>query len=272
MRKIFFSLLTASISYMLYLKFSGVEKQANHWLLLLGLLFSLALVGYAWYDRHKKRTTTKALPNGFRNIVINQIATGLFISTGLSLFSFLLYLFFGNPSFHLEKLTLTLILYATIFSMGAAVVEEIAFRGLIQGTFHRFIKNPLLAPIVILPGVCAFVYTHKGNLPDLFQSRIALVALWGIIAGIMAYMTHALWLSMGAHFAWNFFQIIAFGHEQRRFEPQAGIMNWSLEFRQCAVFVLGIFLLAWFIFKKYQRNHNTSSVTNANRAIPTLTP
>lgn len=243
MKKYFFLLVFCIFSYATYIKIYLKKLNENHFLLLFFLIFFLFFFCYFWYFKENKRETeffNKSQP--FRELMVGWIYGSIAVIS-----SIFLYWVAEDVTFISARLNLQLILYALVFSFGAGVMEEILFRGLLQGFLRRFFVKPIYAPLVIFPAACAFAYVHKGSLPDLYQSRILLVLMAGILLGMMAYITDALWLSIGAHFSWNFFQTIFFGYEQKLFGMKFGVASSIESSRTYSIIILGIILVFWFV-------------------------
>lgn len=84
--------------------------------------------------------------------------------------------------------------------------EEIAFRGYAMGTLRQTEKSWL---IVILPAVL-FGLAHSLNANFSLMGFLNII-LAGILFGILALKSGRLWLGIGFHIAWNFFQGCVFG-------------------------------------------------------------
>lgn len=250
MKKTLLFLIFAIISSFLYIKFYLKKINENQFLLLffvIFILFFFCYFWYFWYFKKKKCETYSKNSSVDKFKPLKELTIGLLCGTAAVLVSHLLYFIFEDFKFIPDRLNFQLISYAVVFSFGASVMEEIFFRGLLQGALRKFFKNPIFAPIVILPVACAFTYMHKQNLSDLYQVRVFLVLMAGIILGLMAYITNALWLSMGAHFTWDFFHEISFGYDQKLFGKKLGILGSPENAQIYALIVLGSILLIWII-------------------------
>jgi len=248
MIKNLFILMASIISYLFYIKFYLKKINENQFLLLFFMIFILFFFCYCWYFKRKNCETYTKNELFEKSKIFRQLSIGLF-SGAVAVFStHVLYFVFEDVKFFSDRFNFTLIFYAIIFSFGASVMEEIVFRGLLQGALRKIFKHPLCAPLVIFPVACAFTYVHKKNLSDLYQARLLLVLMAGIILGMMAYVTNALWLSMGAHFTWNFFQEIAFGYDQKIFGKKPGIWGAPENAQIYSIIVIGFILAIWLVF------------------------
>lgn len=250
MKKTLFFLVLAIISYFSYIKFYLIKINENQFLLLFFVIFILFFFCYYWYFWYFKKARYE---NYLKSEAVDklhplkELKIGLLAGTTAVFISHFLYFIFEHVTFFSDRLSFQLVYYAIIFSFGASVMEEIFFRGLLQGALRKIFKNPVFAPIVILPVACVFAYMHKRNLSELYQARILLVLLSGIILGLMAYITNALWSSMGAHFTWNFFHEISFGYDQKLFGEKLGVLGSPENAQIYAIIVLGSMLLIWII-------------------------
>ena len=89
------------------------------------------------------------------------------------------------------------------FIFGAAVLEEIIFRGLIFRLIENW-KGPITALIVssLIFQIPHFMNLHTGILPAI------LGVLFGVVTGLMYAYTRRLWLPIAFHFSWNLVQPI----------------------------------------------------------------
>ena len=86
--------------------------------------------------------------------------------------------------------------------------EETGFRGYAMGTLRQT-ENPWL--ICVLPAFL-FGIAHSTN-ANFSALGCVNIILAGLLFGVMAYKTGRLWLGIGFHIAWNFFQGCVFGFE-----------------------------------------------------------
>ncbi len=89
------------------------------------------------------------------------------------------------------------------FILGAAVLEEIIFRGLVLRLIESW-KGLITALVVssIIFQVPHFMNIHTGISPAI------LGVLFGLVTGLMYEYTRRLWLPIGFHFTWNLVQPI----------------------------------------------------------------
>lgn len=92
------------------------------------------------------------------------------------------------------------ILLSTIESaLGAAIVEELIFRGLMFQAIRQWLGNwPALAVTSLFFGVA-----HLGNPGATLWSALAITIEAGVLLGAAFLWRRNLWFAMGLHFAWN---------------------------------------------------------------------
>lgn len=94
----------------------------------------------------------------------------------------------------------TLSLYA-LGLLGAAVFEELLSKGYV---FQTLLEGVGVYSTVFLTSV-AFSLLHMGN-PHMTLLGLINLGLAGVLFAVAYLRTRALWLPMGLHFTWNFFQ------------------------------------------------------------------
>lgn len=87
-----------------------------------------------------------------------------------------------------------------VFALVPAVAEEFFFRGLLLGALLRSKINPMLS--IVISGLI-FSLSHFE-----FDNTIAISVL-GIFLGYLYYISGSIWVSVAAHFTFNFLQVIA---------------------------------------------------------------
>ncbi|HVB28420.1 MAG TPA: CPBP family intramembrane glutamic endopeptidase [Terriglobia bacterium] len=148
----------------------------------------LASVGLAFYGRW-----------------INELGIGLVAGAGMIVAVACLERLLGVARFSLTPVSPEKVVIAGVFLFAllavAAVDEELVFRGY---PFQRLVDSggPLaaVAAISVLFGV-----THLGN-PFHTWISTANTILVGVLLAVCYLRTRALWLPIGVHFAWNYFQ------------------------------------------------------------------
>ena len=134
--------------------------------------------------------------------VHKEFPIGLMIGFGaMGMVVFILYLL---GYYHLVAIKSFYEFLPTIaFIFGAAVLEEIIFRGLIFRLLENW-KGPIIA---LLASSLVFQLPHFMNLHTGISPAI-LGVLFGVVTGLMYAYTRRLWLPIAFHFSWNLVQPI----------------------------------------------------------------
>lgn len=112
-----------------------------------------------------------------------------------------------------------LLLYLVMFIF-VGFGEETAFRGYAMGTLRQT-ENPWL--IVLLPAVL-FGVAHSTNANFSLLSCVNII-LAGIFIGLLYWKSGKLWLSIGFHIAWNYFQGCVYGFEVSGIETKSMLVS-----------------------------------------------
>jgi uncharacterized protein len=96
---------------------------------------------------------------------------------------------------------------AAAMSAGAAVGEEIVFRGAV----YRLLEDGFGTLIAVLASGALFGFLHLGNHGATIESSIAIAIEAGILLAAAYVLTRSLWLPIGLHFGWNFAEGGIFG-------------------------------------------------------------
>ena len=89
---------------------------------------------------------------------------------------------------------------------GVSLAEEMVFRGYIQKTIQRTDKNWL----AILISALLWTLIHAGNANYAFLPFLNIL-LAGILLGYLVVKTRSIYIAIGLHIAWNYFQGYIFG-------------------------------------------------------------
>ena len=143
----------------------------------------------------KNRFTEFSLQFGLKESVL-----GLLIGLGSMSAVVLLLYFLGYYELVAFKSVLEF-LPTIAFILGAAILEEIIFRGLVFRIMEQW-KGPIVALIVssLIFQLPHFMNSHTGFLPGL------LGVLYGLVVALMYADTRRLWLPIAFHFGWNIAQ------------------------------------------------------------------
>ncbi|HLP15161.1 MAG TPA: type II CAAX endopeptidase family protein [Bacteroidota bacterium] len=164
---------------------------------------------------------------GFHNRTLLELAQGIVLGTAMMSVIFVVLTTAGMAEFQFKTLTTG----EAAGMIGICVVEftlvawneELLFRGylfqtLVEGT------NRLIA-------VCAFAlffaFVHISN-PNVTVFSLVNIALAGVWLSIAYFKTRGLWLPIGLHFSWNFFQNNVFSFPVsglQKSETQLGILR-----------------------------------------------
>jgi uncharacterized protein len=88
-----------------------------------------------------------------------------------------------------------------------AVFEEVAFRGLL----FRLVENGLGSWGALIVSAIFFGGAHLGNPGATLGSSIAIAVEAGVLLGAIYMATRSLWMVIGVHWAWNYFEGPVFG-------------------------------------------------------------
>lgn len=121
-------------------------------------------------------------------------------------------------------------LQAFVFSRQAAVIEEIAFRGLLL----RWLLGRVPADTAVAIQALAFGIVHypQGGLP-----HVLLATAMGLVFGYAFVWRRSLWTPMGMHFAWDLYALL----------PSAAVTSEAAALAQFVWIVVVASLLAWFV-------------------------
>lgn len=94
----------------------------------------------------------------------------------------------------------------TVTGLQAAVLEEIAFRGLL----YRFAEEGFGTWASVLVSAVVFGLLHLGNPGATLLTATAIALEAGVLFAALYALTRSLWLVIGLHFAWNMTQWLVF--------------------------------------------------------------
>jgi membrane protease YdiL (CAAX protease family) len=201
--------------YAVIVAFFGAPGDNRSSLLLWGvdLLFGLVLAtGLGWIcGRALEGLPFKALGWAVYRGWFKHLLLGLLTGALSLIFACLICVVFGRMSFgfnetaDLSQTGTTLAVAGVFFLLGAAS-EEAIFRGYLMQTFTR----AKLAWVAILIASLFFAAAHLAN-PGASPIAFINTMLAGFWFSAAYLKTRSLWLPLGAHFAWNWFQGAIFG-------------------------------------------------------------
>lgn len=161
-----------------------------------------AIVMISAYHLHLKYFEKRSFSEFSFKYIHKEFPIGLMIGFGsMGIVVFILFIL-GYYNFVAIK-SLYEFLPTVAFIFGAAVLEEIIFRGLIFRLLEKW-KGPVTALLVssLIFQIPHFMNLHTGISPAV------LGVLFGVVTGLMYAYTRRLWLPIAFHFAWNLVQPI----------------------------------------------------------------
>lgn len=96
---------------------------------------------------------------------------------------------------------------ALVVGLGAAVAEEILFRG----GLYRLLEEGLGTHAALLGSALVFGLMHLGNAHASLAAGLAIAIEAGLLFGLLFHLTRSLWPCIGLHAAWNFSQGTLYG-------------------------------------------------------------
>ncbi|GAA1081251.1 MULTISPECIES: CPBP family intramembrane glutamic endopeptidase [Kitasatospora] len=181
--------------------------QDDPWLSLLwgGLTVVLAVLVYRWVvGRTERRPVTELAREGasgslLRGLVVGVVMFGAVIANIYVLGDYTVH-GFGSPTGAIGLVG---------FMAGAAVTEELMFRGLL----FRLVERGLGTYIALALSGTVFGASHLLNKDATLLGGVAIaIEAGGMLAAAYA-ATRSLWLPIGLHFGWNFAESGIFGTE-----------------------------------------------------------
>jgi uncharacterized protein len=154
------------------------------------------------YYLHLKYFEKKSFSEFSTNKMHKEFPIGLLIGFGsMGMVVFILYILGYYNIIAIKSFNEFLPTMAFIF--GAAVLEEIIFRGLFFRLLEHW-KGPIIALLIssLIFQIPHFMNSHTGILPGI------LGVLFGVVTGLMYAYTRRLWLPIAFHFGWNIVQPI----------------------------------------------------------------
>ncbi|MEU5251956.1 CPBP family intramembrane glutamic endopeptidase [Streptomyces longwoodensis] len=181
--------------------------QGDPWLSLLlgGLTVVLAVAVYRWVvGRTERRPVTELAREGARSAVLRGVLLGV------AMFGCVIanIAFLGDYEVHGFGSTGGAVALAG-FMAGAAVTEELMFRGLLL----RLVERRLGTYAALVLSSVLFGAAHLLNEDATLLGAVAIAVEAGGMLGAAYAATRSLWLPIGLHFGWNFAEAGIFGTE-----------------------------------------------------------
>jgi membrane protease YdiL (CAAX protease family) len=153
----------------------------------------------------------KALGINVNLLAIKNLLLGILLGAGALAFAAVIAMGFGGMSFQINRsfgadvISKTLAISFGVFVL-AAIAEEIVFRGYMLQTLLR----SRMDFVAIVFTSALFMLIHADN-PNVTYVGLANTFLAGIWFAVAYAKTRSLWLPIGLHFSWNWFQGSIFG-------------------------------------------------------------
>lgn len=102
---------------------------------------------------------------------------------------------------HFETSFIVLLFGSGFFFLGGAILEELLMRGYL---FQTLLEGLGVYPTLVISSVL-FSLAHLAN-PNISQMGLITIALAGVLFAACYLKTRTLWMPIGLHAAWNFFE------------------------------------------------------------------
>jgi hypothetical protein len=173
------------------------------------VLAGCALLTFIVVGRLIERRTFAEL--GFGRGFLRDMGIGLALGAGIISLVIGLLALFGwyqviGPGALVGAGVVTNLWVAFLFLL-VAVFEEVTFRGLL----FRIVENGLGSWGALIVSAIFFGGAHLGNPSATVGSSIAIALEAGVLLGAIYMATRSLWMVIGVHWAWNYFEGPVFG-------------------------------------------------------------
>lgn len=163
--------------------------------------FTVVAMFRQWIDKESFRSLGFRLKNALNESVAGIVMGVLMISSG-----FVLLLLLHEINWVGTRPDLSGILLSVILFTAVAFNEELIFRGYILGNLMLSMNRY----VALLVTSVLFSLLHMGNASFNWLSFLSIL-LAGLLLGLPYIFTRSLWLPIGLHFSWNYFQGTIFG-------------------------------------------------------------
>jgi len=169
------------------------------------ILSALLLAATLAVEHLTGRASLEAIGLGPRDAV-RDLVLGMVI--GAALFSLVALELFAGGYYRVTAVHATFALAVAVpLFLGAAILEELLFRGVV----FRLVEEWTGTWIALAVSAAIFGLSHAANPGATGISSLAIALEAGILLGAAYVVTRNLWLPIGLHFAWNFFEGPVFG-------------------------------------------------------------
>ncbi len=156
--------------------------------------------------------------------LLRDIGLGLLVGAALQSATVGMIFLFGEASVDAVN-PLSAMWPAAGMALGAAVMEELLFRGVL----FRILNQRFGTVAALAVSGAVFGAVHLGN-PDATALSAVMIAIEaGILLGAAYLYTGTLWLPIGIHFAWNFTQSGIFSADTSGMSLPAGLLATTLD-------------------------------------------
>ena len=194
---------------------------------------------------------------------------GFFASACASLLVHAVLMVAVEPTFNRLYLNPTLLFYAAVISICAATFGEFLFRGPLLAIQQRKQRPPTGIGALICAQAVIFTALHYNphRLPVFY---IAVFAM-GMLTGLLAAHSGALWAGIGVHAGVNFTSAIVNGIHMRRWIDMPGVLSFESAgntAKIAASVIVPIAGLCWLAWRIHRHHHTHASHLQAARAYP----
>ena len=180
----------------------------------IGMLFCL------WYFRHViDELTVTSLGFKWKGFGLDALLGVVVAILTISVGTFLLYLG-NNLIIRVDNFDLSNILYAVLFFIIVAFVEEVIVRGYILNSLMESMNRWL----ALFISAIIFTLWHLAN-PGITLMADVNIFIAGILLGVNYIYTKNLWFAIFFHFAWNFFQGTILGYHVSGLPIETGFLQ-----------------------------------------------
>jgi membrane protease YdiL (CAAX protease family) len=159
------------------------------------------LLGWAAYAAYVRLVERRPLLEFGRRGALKELAAGLLI--GAALFGTTIAVLAALGLYRIQGTReLSVLIVPLAMSIGAGVIEEIMFRGVI----FRIAESSLGTWFALLISAALFGLVHLGNPRATVLGAVSIIFEAGIMLAGAYLLTRRLWLPIGIHIGWNFTQ------------------------------------------------------------------
>ena len=156
---------------------------------------------YSAYARLAEKRGPRELAEFSRRGALRELVAGLLIGAALFASSLGVLAALGLYTIHGTR-SLDVMIVPLAMSIGAGVVEEILFRGVI----FRIVESSLGTWIALLISSTLFGLVHLLNPHATWLGALSIIFEAGVMLAAAYLLTRRLWLPIGIHIGWNFTQ------------------------------------------------------------------